>query len=159
VPASIRSPSEADILALALLAHRSYCDAFAPILPAEVLALATADRFATRFRDRLAEVRAAVDDTGTLLGFTLTTDEHLDLLFVEPSARGRAIGSLLLADAIERGCRTVESFAANHAARRFYDRRGFRLEQAYDRVYDGAVLPFVRLRLAVAGERGGSRPP
>jgi putative acetyltransferase len=76
------------------------------------------------------------------------TGSHLDMLFVDPAAQGRSVGTALLADAVARGCRTLESFAHNRLARGFYESRGFRLCRSYRRLYEGLDLPFVLYALA-----------
>jgi putative acetyltransferase len=151
---TIRRPEPADLPALAEVACRSVRTAFAPILPAAILDHKRPEDFARRFGPRLDDLRIAVvddkggDADGALLGFSLMTGAHLDMLFVDPAAQGRAIGSALLADAVKRGCRTLESFAHNRLARGFYESRGFRLCRTTRRLYEGLELPFVLYALA-----------
>lgn len=145
---TIRRPEPADLPALAEVACRSVLTAFAPILPAAILDHKRPEDFARRFGPRLDDLRIAVDADGAPLGFSLMTGAHLDMLFVDPVAQGRAIGSALLADAVKRGCRTLESFAHNRLARGFYESRGFRLCRTTRRLYEGLELPFVLYALA-----------
>jgi putative acetyltransferase len=141
---TIRPPVAADLAALAQVAWRSTQAAFAPILPPEILERKRPADFACRFAARLVDLRIAVaGEDGPPLGFSLMTGAHLDMLFVDPPAQGRAVGSALLADAVARGCRTLESFADNDRARRFYEARGFHLCRGHRRIYEGIELPFV----------------
>jgi GNAT superfamily N-acetyltransferase len=73
----------------------------------------------------------------------MATRRHLDMLFVDPRFAGRGAGRRLLAECERRGVRTLECFAANHAARRFYEGAGWRLERAYARRFAGATHYFV----------------
>jgi putative acetyltransferase len=145
---TVRPPVPADLPALAEVAWRSTRAAFEHILPAPVLDRKRPEDFARRFAARLADLRIAVDARGVPLGFSLMTGSHLDMLFVDPAAQGRSVGTALLADAVARGCRTLESFAHNRLARGFYESRGFRLCRSYRRLYEGLDLPFVLYALA-----------
>ncbi|WP_225770511.1 GNAT family N-acetyltransferase [Inquilinus sp. Marseille-Q2685] len=145
---TVRPPVAADLPALADVAWRSTRAAFEHILPAAVLDRKRPEDFARRFAARLPDLRVAVDAHDAQLGFSLMTGSHLDMLFVDPAAQGRSAGTALLADAVARGCRTLESFAHNRLARRFYESRGFRLCRSYRRLYEGLELPFVLYALA-----------
>lgn len=71
----------------------------------------------------------AVDQTGTIAGFMALTATDLDQLYVLPDRTGRGIGSQLVALAKRRrpdGLR-LYTFQVNTGARRFYERRGFRV--------------------------------
>ncbi|WP_343716025.1 GNAT family N-acetyltransferase [Inquilinus sp.] len=145
---TVRPPLAADLPALAEVAWRSTRAAFEHILPAAILDRKRPEDFARRFAARMADLRIAVDAEGLPLGFSLMTGSHLDMLFVDPAAQGRSAGTALLSDAVERGCRTLESFAHNRLARGFYESRGFRLCREYRRLYEGLDLPFVLYALA-----------
>ncbi|MEE1655279.1 GNAT family N-acetyltransferase [Microvirga sp. CF3062] len=80
---------------------------------------------------------------GTLAGFLLMTDQHIDMLFMDPSAIGRGGGALLLQEAERRGARSLECFHDNHAARHFYERHGWQVEREYDRDFAGRSRSFV----------------
>ncbi|OWJ65864.1 GNAT family N-acetyltransferase [Inquilinus limosus] len=145
---TVRPPVAADLPALAEVAWRSTRAAFEHILPATILDRKRPEDFARRFAARLPDLRIAVDAEGMPLGFSLMTGSHLDMLFVDPAAQGRSVGTALLSDAVARGCRTLESFAHNRLARGFYESRGFRLCREYRRLYEGLELPFVLYTLA-----------
>ena len=83
------------------------------------------------------------EDEGNPIGFLLVTDNHIDMLFVDPPGIGKGAGSRLLQFAEQNGARTLECFRDNHAARRFYERHGWRLEREYDRDFAGRSRSFV----------------
>jgi ribosomal protein S18 acetylase RimI-like enzyme len=73
----------------------------------------------------------AYDRTG---GFASVQSGVLEHLYVSPQLQGHGLGALLLAAAKEespRGLR-LHVFQRNLAARRFYERRGFKLVELRD---------------------------
>jgi putative acetyltransferase len=122
----VRPATEADIAAMARVAERSYRAAFDEILEHEVLATRDAAFFGARFGEAWERMRVA-EDGGRVLGFTLVTDGHIDMIFAQAEAEG---------------ARSLESFRDNHAARRFYERRGWRLTREYERAFLGAERAF-----------------
>jgi ribosomal protein S18 acetylase RimI-like enzyme len=74
---------------------------------------------------------AVVDDT--VVGFAAVDDGWLHHLYVEPAWQGRRIGSTLLRTACD-GLDRVQLwvFQENERARRFYESRGFTLEELTD---------------------------
>ena len=80
-----------------------------------------------------AEVWVAEED-GSLLGFAALEGDALELLYVEPGAQGRGIGSALLGHVKSlrpHGFR-FWVFQRNERARRFYERRGCRVLRLTD---------------------------
>jgi putative acetyltransferase len=70
---------------------------------------------------------AGVVGTGVIVGFAVANDGWLNHLYVEPTLRGRGIGSVLLGmakDLNPEGLR-LWAFERNVAALRFYAERGF----------------------------------
>ncbi|NNC01012.1 GNAT family N-acetyltransferase, partial [Corallococcus exiguus] len=98
--------------------------------------------FASRFVESLDRITVAQDDDA-LLGFLLMTDGHIDMLFMDPDAVGKGVGTLLLRDAEARGAASLECFRDNHGARIFYERNGWSLSRAYDREFAGKSRSFV----------------
>jgi putative acetyltransferase len=140
---TVREAQASDISAMAAVAERSYRAGFRGILDEEVLATRTAEFFARRFeidRERMRVVEAE----GQIVGFSLVTDGHVDMLFVDPDAAGQGAGSALLRDAEAIGAKTLESFRDNHRARRFYEKHGWRLAETYERDFIGRMRAFVR---------------
>lgn len=120
----------ADFPDLAALAAAAYRAGFSEILPAETLARFDAAHFALRFAlESTAPVVAR--DGETLLGFHLTENGHIKMLFVAPERHATGIGSALLDDACRRGARRLESFRDNARARRFYEARGWTCVREY----------------------------
>jgi putative acetyltransferase len=138
----VRKAQPDDIPALAGIAARSYAGAFAGILEADVLAGRDPAFFADRFAASLDRMLLA-EKGGAPLGFSLVTNGHLDMLFVDPAAQGTGAGSALMDVCEGEGIRTLECFAANAPARAFYERRGWRLREAYERDFAGALRSFV----------------
>jgi putative acetyltransferase len=138
----VRSAHAADIPALADIAERSYRSAFEDILEAEVLAERDAAFFAGRFAGAWERMLVALSDE-IPIGFLLMTDAHIDMLFMDPQASGQGGGALLLAHAEALGAASLECFRDNHAARRFYERHGWRLAREYERDFAGRERRFV----------------
>jgi putative acetyltransferase len=138
----VRAAAAADIPAMVKIAQASYRAAFADILEPAALAARDAAFFAALFRDSLPSFQVAVRD-GAIVAFSKVTDRHLDMLFVAPGDQGSGAGSALLTAVEEDGTRTLECFRDNHAARRFYERRGWRLTRAYERDFIGRPRAFV----------------
>jgi len=118
-------------------AHSVYHDDFRALLPEVDWAVFDLDFFSARFARDLARVRIACRD-GQRSGFSLMTGTHLDMLFVTPAARNAGIGTALLEHAT-----TLECFAVNAAARRFYEREGWRAECFSHRLFGGVDCAFV----------------
>ena len=138
----VRPATQADIAALARVAERSYRAAFAEILEPEVLATRDGAFFGARFGKAVARIWVA-EEGEQVLGFTLVTDGHIDMIFVDPDAAGTGAGSALLAQAEAEGAQSLECFRDNRSARRFYERRGWRFTREYEREFLGAVRAFV----------------
>ncbi|MGL4811236.1 MAG: GNAT family N-acetyltransferase [Beijerinckiaceae bacterium] len=142
-PILIRDASPDDAPALSRLMVRAYAQAFADILDAAALASRNADFFEERFYREWPMMRLAETETRDTLGLTLVRLGHIDMIFVEPAAIGRGVGAALLRDAEARGAKSLECFAANRSARRFYERMGWRLDKSYRRDFAGAAHDFV----------------
>ena len=140
-PVIVRPAVAGDIAAAAVVAAASYAQAFAAILEAEALARYDAAFFAGRFAAALDRLRVAED--GGIVGFSLVTGTHLDMLFIAPVAQGTGAGRALLVEAVGRGARTLECFRDNLPARHFYERQGWRLDHAIRREFAGQVRDFV----------------
>ena len=83
---------------------------------------------------RKSSVTLAVSSDGEVGGFASVRSGVLDHLYVAPDLQGQGLGTLLLAAAKEespRGLR-LHVFRRNLSARRFYERRGFKLDKLRD---------------------------
>ena len=138
----VRAAREADIPAMSAVAAAAYRKGFAGILEPLTIVAFDGPFFAARFASQLPALTVA-EAEGAVVGFSKTTAEHLDMLFVVPSRHGTGAGSTLLAEAEGRGVRTLECFRDNESARRFYERRGWRLLRSYEREFAGKVRAFV----------------
>lgn len=146
---AIRAAVETDIGPLSEVASRSYADGFAAILDARSLAERTPAFFAARFAECWPRMQTAARD-GRIVGFTVVTNFHIDMLFVDPAAYGGGVGTALLRAAEKAGARTLECFAENMKARGFYEHAGWRLTAAYERSFAGRVMRFVQYSAPVA---------
>lgn len=139
----LREAQAADLDALARIAAEAYCRDFAEILEPQALEQRGVDFFLAHLGAALAELQVAQSDD-RILGFSKVTKRHLDMLFVASEARGSGAGSALLQRAEAKGVCTLESFRDNHAARSFYERRGWRLSSSYEREFLGGMRCFVQ---------------
>ena len=138
----VRPAGADDVLVLAAIAERSYRAAFAEILEADILASRDGSFFAERFASSWEHMLVACSGD-MLVGFLLMTDQHIDMLFMDPAASGRGGGALLLREAERRGAKSLECFRDNHKARRFYERHGWQVQREYDREFAGKSRSFV----------------
>ena len=137
----IRSARAADIPALAKVAARAYRASFSDVLGDAALKRADAAAFAARFSPRLEQLIVAESDARAI-GFALVAGEALAMLFVDAASAGGGVGSALLSAAEARGAGRLETFRANESARRFYERRGWRLALLYRRPFLGRAYAF-----------------
>jgi len=113
----IRRARSEDVSAIARIAAESYRHAFAAILEPRALQARGTVFFRRRLRRMRTRLRVATL-RGRVVGFSLTTRRHLDMLFVAPRLTGRGAGLRLLRDVERRGVRTLECFRDNvHAIR------------------------------------------
>jgi len=126
----VATAAPADFPDLAAFAADAYRAGFSAILPPETLARFDAAYFVRYFA--LAATAPVVARCGAaLLGFHLTENGHLKMLFVAPGRQKTGIGSALLADALKRGAARLECLRDNAQARRFYEARGWVRVRAY----------------------------
>jgi putative acetyltransferase len=145
----VRPARAADVPAMAAIAAASYRDAFAAIIEPAALAARGEEYFAGRFAGSWGAMRVAVSG-GRVVGFSLTTGRHIDMLFVAPGSTGGGAGSALLARAVVEGAQTLECFRDNARARGFYERRGWRAREEYAREFAGRERDFVLYALGPA---------
>jgi GNAT superfamily N-acetyltransferase len=91
------------------------------------------------------EVEVA-EDGGGIVGFAAIKGGLLGHLYVHPERQGVGVGSALLASAKERrpGGLELWTFQRNEAARRFYERHGFRAVELTDGAANEEHEPDVR---------------
>jgi GNAT superfamily N-acetyltransferase len=139
----IRIATPADFAAIGAIAERAYRQGFDSIMTPAGLAQRGARHFAERFSGEPMPPVVAQADDGTALGFHLTQDGTLRMLFVDPGVQSRGTGAALLADAEARGAVRLECFRDNAAARAFYEKRGWVFARDYTREFIGDIYAFV----------------
>ncbi|WP_439498092.1 GNAT family N-acetyltransferase [Bosea sp. (in: a-proteobacteria)] len=145
----VRQATEADIPPAAAIVAQAYRTSFRPILGEAALAYDAA-HFQERFETDLE--RLTVLDDGGVKGVLLVTEGHIAMLFIDESGRGKGHGAALLAHAEAQGAHSLEVFAANAGARRFYERAGWLAVGEYARDFAGAAREFVRYEKWPEGE-------
>ena len=130
----------------------------------DFLGPADVERIAEYVPNALREVpllAVARDAGGGALGFAGADGRRLEMLFVAPEARGRGVGTALLAHAVLTwGTRLVDVNEQNPAARSFYEHRGFRVIGRSELDAQGDPYPLLHLELAddTTGADGGCPP-
>ena len=139
---TIRPATQADIPAATQVAAAAYQHAFAHILEPEILATRTPASFAPRFAADLPNLHLATR-SNTIIGFSLMTNRHIDMMFVTPHAHRTGAGAALLTNCESRGANSLECFRDNHKARAFYESHAWKLTCAYTRRFADQDHAFV----------------
>lgn len=124
----IRRAVTADIAPAAALMAQAYATHFRPIMGDAALDFDQA-HFETRFARELADL--TVLDADGVRGVLLVKDGHIAMLFAAETGQGH-------------GARSLEVFATNEGARRFYERAGWQAVRDYEREFAGATHRFLR---------------
>lgn len=135
----IRQAVANDVAPAAALVAQAYATHFRPIMGDAAFGFDPA-HFEARFARELAEL--TVLDVGGICGVLLVKDGHIAMLFAAETGHGH--GAALLAHAEANGARSLEVFAANEGARRFYERAGWQVADDYEREFAGARHRFLR---------------
>ncbi len=135
----IRKAVAADIAPAAALMAQAYATHFQPIMGDAALGF---DRvhFEARFTRELSDL--TVLDADGVRGVLLIKGGHIAMLFAAETGQGH--GAALLTYAEAHGARSLEVFAANEGARRFYERAGWQVADDYEREFAGALHRFLR---------------
>lgn len=103
------------------------------------------------------QLAVAVAADGGLLGFMGANDRHLEMLFLDPAARGQGVGGTLLRYGVRRWqLETLTVNEQNHAAVGFYRHMGFVAERRSDTDQQGR--PFALLYMRRADESTAQLP-
>ena len=127
----VRNAEPEDVDELATIWHRTWHEAHAHLVPAELSHLRTHQSLRERLIAALPSVRV-VGEPGAPLGFCMVKDDELYQLFVSPAARGSGAAAALLADGEQRlvDARVHTAWLAcaigNDRAARFYEKHGWR---------------------------------
>lgn len=98
------------------------------------------------------KLRCVRGQDNRILGFCGVADGKLEMLFIEPTSRGKGIGTALCRYAIrELGVAAVDVNEQNPGAVGFYEYMGFRIVGRSP--LDGEGNPFPLLHMALAGGR------
>ncbi|WP_336810665.1 GNAT family N-acetyltransferase [Bosea sp. MMO-172] len=135
----IRGAVANDIAPAAALMAQAYVAHFRPIIGAAALGFDQA-HFEARFARELAEL--TVLDADGVSGVLLVKEGHIAMLFVAETGLGH--GAALLAHGEAHGACSLEVFANNEGARRFYERAGWQVTGDYVREFAGAQHRFLR---------------
>lgn len=135
----IRRAVANDIAPAAALMAQAYATHFRPIIGDAALDFDQA-HFEARFVRELADL--TVLDAEGLRGVLLVKDGHIAMLFAAETGQGH--GAALLTYAETHGAHSLEVFAANKGAQRFYERAGWQIADDYEREFAGARHRFLR---------------
>ena len=150
----IRRAVAADIAPAAALMAKAYAKHFRPIMGDAALGF-DQTHFEARFARELAEL--TVLDADGVRGVLLVKEDHIALLFAAETGQGH--GAALLAHAEANGARSLEVFAANEGARRFYERAGWQVTDDYEREFAGVRHRFLRYEKPMTPQRNTSPHP
>ncbi len=115
---------------VARLWHNAWHETQAPHVPASLIALRSGPDFLRRLED-MGEHARTIGSPDAPLGLCAIDGNHMDQLFVAPTARGTEAAALLLADAEDRlraaGTITahLDCLEENAPAIRFYEKMGW----------------------------------
>jgi len=94
------------------------------------------------------DLRCAKSNGGEMLGFCGVHDGNIEMLFISPDVRGKGVGALLTAYAIEnQGATKVDVNEQNEQAVGFYQHIGFRVTGRSP--LDGQGKPYPLLHMAL----------
>ena len=86
-------------------------------------------------------------ENDSIFGFISTLEHHIAALFVKPEYQNRGIGAALLAHVLQGSdVATLDAYAANTRALRFYERHGFRVTGEGTDEATGALEYFMEYR-------------
>jgi putative acetyltransferase len=92
----------------------------------------------------------ARDKNNTILGFLGTSEDNIEMLFIDAAARGKGIGKLLLRHAIDNlNIRKVDVNEQNLQAILFYERFGFKTVSRSETDGMGKPYPILHMKLEI----------
>ena len=95
---------------------------------------------------------------GSVIGFSGTTEGRLEMLFVDPAAHGRGVGTALLDRAVHaQDAIDVDVNEQNPDAVAFYRRRGFEQVGRSELDSDGRPFPLLHMRRINGPDTGSQR--
>ena len=101
----------------------------------------------------MVELACMRDDAGNVVGFVGVADGKIEMLFIDPSWRGKGIGRKLLCYAVETlGATLVDVNEQNDQAVGFYLKMGFEVEARSELDGMGMPFPLLHMRLSRASK-------
>lgn len=98
-------------------------------------------------------LRAHVDDRNVIRGFIGTDENKIEMLFIDPSIRGKGMGKALVTYAIsELGCSMVDVNEQNEQAVAFYRHVGFTIFDRSPLDGQGKPYPLLHMKLDVSAD-------
>lgn len=159
---TIRPARAGDLDALAAIVLAAIRASFPTFLPADVVERWLADDAVGKYVTSRWEACRVAEEAGEVVACCFTEGDLLDLLMVHPARQGRGLGGALLADAEQRlfeahAVIRLESFAANAAANRFYEARGWRASARKTDPDTGAETALFTKTAAAAAPQAATR--
>lgn len=94
------------------------------------------------------DLRCIRDANNEIIGFSGVADQHLEMLFIHPNARGQGVGKLLLEYAIKKQhIHKVDVNEDNQQAIGFYERFGFKIYDRSELDSSGKPYPILHMQL------------
>lgn len=93
------------------------------------------------------ELHCVRDGDGTIIGFSGTANNNLEMLFVSPAHRGQGVGTALCGHAIRHGVTRVDVNEQNPQALGFYEHLGFEVVARSPQDQQGRPFPLLHLTL------------
>lgn len=84
---------------------------------------------------------------GEVIGFSGTHGSSLEMLFLDPSSRGKGYGKEIISELISEGIDKVDVNEQNESAKAFYFSCGFRVASRSEKDSDGRDYPILHLVL------------
>jgi putative acetyltransferase len=128
---TIRAAASGDLDAIIRIWHTGWSDGHIGNVPTELVAHRNREQFVWRAQERLENTWVA-EARGEILGFVVVIEDEVEQIYVDRTARGTGVASLLLRKAeaeIRRaghGQAWLAVVAGNQRARAFYARQGWR---------------------------------
>ena len=128
---TFRRGTAADVEAIAVLHHAVWLETQAPLQPEAVRRTRDIDFFRSRVAVFATPPLVAIDDSGTIVGFSGWDNHYIGQMFLSPAWRGQGVGTRLLAETERLIAKSGSSharlvvIAGNHEARQFYEGCGW----------------------------------
>ena len=110
------------------------------------------EHIVARYLPQMRDLRVAVNTTRDVVGFVAQDDGKVHMLFVDPHAQGRGVGTALLEDVATQFAELhLDVNEQNPSARAFYKARGFEELSRTELDGEGRPFPLMHLRRSSKG--------